>query len=87
MDVRFDLMARSSLIDLKQPAFAVISAVQDQRQSLALDAVALALTIMAQSAGIDPHELISRAKRQVADGEAVRNPHFEAIRDTIGDMQ
>jgi hypothetical protein len=81
-NTRERLFARSTLAPLKVPAFAIANALQDTEDaSLQLDALALTFTLISQSAGIDPHDLITRAKRQVADADATRNPHLEAIRD------
>jgi len=80
--IRERLFARSSLAPVKVPAFKLLTGLQDTDEpSLQLDALALCFTLISQSAGIDPHELVSRAKRQIADADAVRNPHLEAIRD------
>lgn len=80
--IRERLFARSTLAPVKLPAFNILSTLQDtEDQSLQLDALALAFTLITQSAGIDPHELVLRAKRQIADADATRNPHLEAIRD------
>lgn len=82
MGVRERLFARSSLAPLKLPAFAILNCLQDTEDtSLQLDALALTFTLISQSSGIDPHELVTRAHRQLADADAVRNPHLEAIRD------
>lgn len=76
------VFANSSIRPLRGPAFAVISALQDTRDgAVQLDALALTFTLICQTTGIDPHELVSRAKRQIADAEATRNPALEAIRD------
>ncbi len=80
--LRERIFANCSLIPLRGPAFAIISAVQDTRDPAhQLDALALTFTTICQSAGIEPHDLVSRAKRQIADADATRNPAFEAIRD------
>lgn len=79
--IRDGVSFRSSLAPLKDPAFRVISALQDVEGSVQIDALALTLTIMANAVGLDPHQLIVRANRQIADADTVRNPHLEAIRD------
>lgn len=80
-NIRDRIAFRSSLQPLKEPAFGVINALQNYDASLQIEALALTLTLLAQSAGLEPHELVSRAKRQAADADSVRNPLIEAIRD------
>lgn len=78
--IRDRVSARSSLVDLKVPSFRVIDALQvTEDRSIQIDAVALTMTLMAQAVGIDPHELVTRANRQIAEASALKNPHFEAI--------
>ena len=81
--LRSRLFGRSTLVPVKVPAFKILDAVQGAYEdpSVQLDALALVFTLLGQSAGIDPHELVTRAKRQLIDADAVRNPHLEAIRD------
>ncbi|HEY0623150.1 hypothetical protein [Sphingomonas sp.] len=73
--------ASSSLEPLKVPCFTLIDALQGTHPSRALEAMFLTAALTAQSAGMDGHELLARAHRQIADADAGRNPHFEAIRD------
>jgi hypothetical protein len=80
--LRERITAHSTLGPLKVPSFALIDAlgaVEDPAWQL--DALAFTFTVICQSAGIDPHELVTRAKRQADEADAVRNPHIEAIRD------
>lgn len=66
---------------LKVPAFLVIDALQHARPDVQLSALALTFTILSRTLGIDPHELVSMAKKQLVEADAVRNPHIEAIAD------
>ena len=77
--IRDRIMGRSSLAPLKVPAFTVLSAVQDQTPDIRIEALILTATILALGAGIDPHDLIVRAKRQIAAADTIRNPLIEAI--------
>lgn len=87
--LRERIFGNCSLVPLRGPAFAIISALQDTRDpARQLDALALTFTTICQSAGIDAHDLVSRAMRQIADADATRNPAFEAIRDyAAGEMK
>lgn len=79
--VRDRIGFRSSLAALKVPAFKVLSSVQDVDTDLQIEALALTLTILADASGLDPHELVSRSRRMIADADRVDNPHLEAIAD------
>ncbi len=77
-----------SIRPLARPAFSVINSLQDEpNPAVQLDALALTFTIISQAAGLDPHELVSRARRQMPHADAVPNPLIEAIRDyAVGEM-
>jgi hypothetical protein len=79
--IRSRIMGRSTLAPLKGPSFAIINALQDQPKDVQLDALFLTAELLASAAGIDSHELITRARRQATDASRVRNPHLEAIRE------
>lgn len=88
-NLRERVFARSSLRPLKAPAFLIIDALQRTPDtSLQLDALSLTFTAICQSVGIDPHDLIVRSKRQLADADVLHNPEIEAIRDyAAGEMK
>lgn len=75
------LAARVSLAPLKAPAFSIIDALQKHDPDLQVEAVALALVTMTAALGIDPHELVSRAKRQHGDSLQLDHGDLEAIAD------
>jgi hypothetical protein len=81
-DLRSQVFANSSLVPLKIPAFLILDAMQhEQSKAVQVDALFLTATLVALGTGIDPHDLIIRAKRQIADADATKNPHLEAIRE------
>jgi hypothetical protein len=77
--IRDRIAFRTTLGPLKAPAFSVVSALQDFPKDVQVEALFLVTFLTAQGIGLDPHELISRAARQVSDANAVRNPIIEAI--------
>lgn len=79
--LRLRISARCSLGPLKVPAFSILSALQEHPADIQIEALFLCATLMAQSAGLPPHDMVGRALRQISDGDAVRSPHLEAIRD------
>lgn len=74
-------MGNSSLEPIKVPAFKLLDAVQEEHPSHAIEALVLTLTLICQSTGLDAHELVTRAGRQIRDADALRIPHLDAIRD------
>lgn len=72
---------RTSLSALKAPAFDVIDALQSHDGAIQVEAAGLAFVAMSQALGLDPHEMVIRHKRQLADSNAVRNAQIEAIAD------
>jgi hypothetical protein len=82
MSLRDRIMARSSLRGLKAPAFLLLDGLQrTEDPATQLDALSLTFTAICQSAGLDPHELIIRSRRQLREADLTRNPEIEAIRD------
>jgi hypothetical protein len=79
--VRDGIAFSSSIPRLQVPAFTVLSALEAYDPALRLEAMALTIALMCQTNNLDAHELIARARRQIADAERVRSPHIEAIRD------
>lgn len=69
--IRFALAAAASAEAVREPAFRVLDALQTLPAARQLEAVFAAGVMLARGAGIDPHELVSRAKRQVPEIEGV----------------
>jgi hypothetical protein len=82
MSIRHRLMGGCSLRPLKQTAFTLIDALQHQEdKALALDAFFLTAVLLSDGVGIDPHELVSRSRRQINEAARLRNPHLQAIKE------
>lgn len=82
MSIRHRLMGNCSIRPLKLTAFTLIDALQHETdKAKAIDAYFLTAVLLADGVGIDPHELVSRARRQITEATALRNPHLEAIRE------
>lgn len=79
--IRDGIAFNSSAQKLRTPAFSVISALQDHHPSTQIEATFIAAVILAETVGLDPHELVSRARRQLSDLEAVRTSHIDAVRE------
>lgn len=82
MTLRDRIMARSTFSGLMGPAFLILDGLQRTEDPAAqLDALSLTFTAICQSAGLDPHELIIRSRRQLRESEVISHPEIEAIRD------
>lgn len=71
----------SDVAALRQPAFTVISRIQDVTPANQFRATMLAATAMAQALGLDPHEEVARAIRMMAAAEGPFTTHVQAIKD------
>lgn len=78
--IRFALAAQSVAREVQQPAFLVIDALQRFPADRQIAAAFAAAVILANSIGLDPHDLVTRAKRQVRDALAVESA-MSAISD------
>lgn len=79
--VRDKVLLASDVSSLKVPAFLVIDALQHSPKDVQVRALALALAAVCRPLGLDPHDLVTRANRQLVHADATRNPHIEAIAD------
>lgn len=79
--IRDRVAMSSDLASLKVPAFLVIDALQHSDKAVQLRALALTLAAMCRPLGIDAHDLVTKANRQLVHADATRNPHIEAIAD------
>lgn len=78
------IVGNCSLRRLKAPAFRVIAALQDEPDKAAqVEALFLTTAIAAEALGLCPHEMLARAKRQIAFAASIRNPELEAIHDYV----
>lgn len=66
---------------LRVPTFSVIHALQQFDPSVQIEATFAAAVILAETIGLDPHELVSRTRRQLSDLEAVRTANIDAVRE------
>ncbi|MBK1968386.1 class I SAM-dependent methyltransferase [Mycobacterium phage jiawei] len=77
----------SDVAALREPAFTVISRIQDVRPADQFRAVMLAALAMAETLGLDAHEEVERARRMMSAAEGPFTVHVQAIRDyTRGEL-
>lgn len=80
-DLLLKIGGNYSLEKLKVPTFLVLDAVQHAPKDVQLQGLALALAGMCRPLGVDPHDLVSRANRQLNEAEATKQPILEALGD------
>lgn len=71
--LRFALAASHVADEVRDPAFGVIFSLQQVPAHQQIEAVFAAAVILANAVGLDPHDLVTRARRQVRDLEAVES--------------
>jgi hypothetical protein len=87
-EIKFRIAGASSLEPLKVPTFLVLDAVQHAPPHVQLQGIALALAGLCRPLEIDPHDLVSRANRQLNEAAATRQPIFEALSDyAVGELK
>jgi len=67
--IRLAVNASHAAARLREPAMRVVDAVQMMPAGQQIETVFAAAVILARGAGLDPHELVVRARRQVPDIE------------------
>lgn len=76
-----------SIEAIRETAFAVLDRLQFSPPATQLDALYVVAVAMANSLGLDPHDLVTRAKRLIPDLDAF-NEHLNAVRDyTHGELK
>lgn len=79
--VRDRISFRSSTKPLKAPALSVVTALQQHTADVQIESLSLTLVVLASAVGIDPHELITRGKRQLQEAREWGDETIEAIAD------
>jgi hypothetical protein len=79
--IRLNLAAASAPEPIRHGSFAVLDALQRYRPETQLDALFATAVAMSQSLGLDPHDMVVRARRVLPDLEAAYTNHLQAIRD------
>ena len=77
--VQLRVSSRSSLEPLKVPSMVTLDAIQHFPPDVQLQSLALCLAAMCRPLSIDPHDLITRANKQLIEADATRQPIIEAI--------
>jgi hypothetical protein len=74
-------------VTIKEPTFRVINALQDLEPDVQIEALFMAATILSTSIGLDPHDLIVRARRILNETDIFPNAHLDAVRDYAGELK
>lgn len=81
--VAFAARHDSSVGALREPAFRIISRMQDVPPHQQFNALALAFVVAAQALRLDPYEEAQRAVRKVSAAEGPFTSHVQALRDYV----
>lgn len=73
----------SSVAVLREPAFRVITRMDDIEPHLQFNALMLTAVVASEALGLDPHEELERARRKVETAEGPYTQHVQAIRDYV----
>jgi hypothetical protein len=81
--IRDAITFSSSASRLRVPAFEVIQGLQRHPPAVQMDALFVAAVAMSQALGLDPHEMVVRARRILPDAEGAYGAghHLGAVRD------
>lgn len=77
----------SRSVSLKEPTFRVINALQDLDADVQVEALFMAAVVLSTSIGLDPHDLVARARRILTETEIFPNAHLDAVRDYAGELK
>lgn len=79
--IRDSLAFASSPEPIRLGAFDAVAALQGRPPATQLDALFAAAVAMSQALGVDPHDMVTRAKRVLPDLEGGYTMHVQALRD------
>lgn len=79
--IRSAIAWSSSPQPIREPAFRVVDALQFYPAGVQMDALASLFVAMAEVIGLDAHEMVARAKRQLPDLEGPFTEQLQAARD------
>jgi hypothetical protein len=79
--IRLSISAAYAPARFREPAFRVLDALQQSPPAIQLDALFLTAVAMAMTVGIDPHEMVARAKRMIPDVDGPFSSQLAAITD------
>jgi hypothetical protein len=78
--IRFALAASSVVGEVREPAVAILDRLQGFPAVRQIEAAFAAAVVLATSIGLDAHDLVTRAKRQIVDLEGTETS-FLALAD------
>lgn len=71
----------STVAKLREPAFLLLSRIQDENPSDQVRALYLVAAVIAEAIGIDGHDALNSARRMLSTAEGPHTVHVQAIRD------
>jgi hypothetical protein len=86
--IRLQLTTAYAPARFREPAFRVLDAIQQAPPAVQLDALFLTAVAMAMTVGLDPHDMVTRAKRMIPDVDGPFSSQLGAITDYAkGELQ
>lgn len=72
---------QSDVASLREPAFRVISRMEDVEPHVQFNALMLAAAVACRALGLDPHDELARANRKIAPAQGPFTTHVGALED------
>lgn len=79
--IRDRIYAASSAAKFREPSFRILDALQFSEPAVQLDSLFLTGVAMATVIGLDPHEMVARAKRILPEADGPFTDQVSAITD------
>lgn len=80
-NIRLRLSASADAAKLRRPSFAILDTLQRFPAEVQLDSLFVLAAAMAEGAGMDAHDMVTRAKRILPEAEGPFTEHLQAARD------
>ena len=85
--IRQRISAAVSAAKYRQPAFAVVDQLQFYPPEVQLDALFLTAVSMSTILGLDPHEMVTRARRMIPDVDGPFSAQIAALNDYAKELK
>jgi hypothetical protein len=79
--IRDRIAFSTAAAQLRHPSFAIVDQLQFHPPEVQLDALFVTAVAMATVVGLDPHEMVSRARRLLPAAEGPFTDHLQAVKD------
>jgi hypothetical protein len=80
-NIKLRISAASSAPRLRVPAWRIVDVLQFSPAEDQLDALWITAVAMAEAVGMNPHDMVARAKRIIPEAEGPFTEHLQSARD------